>query len=93
MPGNHSVSAMEIIKTLFTLGWYGTPQALEKALEKAPAMRVPRAAGKRMQFLEKYIPLPRKSRLDDSQPVFNVLCEDAIMFYTVRCSSIRKSRT
>ncbi len=80
---------MEVIKNLFTLRLYGPPPALEKA----PIMRVPRAARKRMQFLEKYIPLPRKFRLGGSQPVFNVLCEDAIMFYTVRRLSTRKSRT
>ncbi len=80
---------MEVIKNLFTLGWYGPPQELEKA----PTMQVPRRSAKKMQFLEKYIPLPKEFQLDASQPVFNVLCEDAVMFYTVRCSSTRSSQT
>jgi hypothetical protein len=77
---------MEMMKNLFMLRWYGLPQKPEKA----PTMRVPRKSAKKMQFLEKYIPLPKEFRLDASQPVFNVLCEDAVMFYTVRCSSNRK---
>jgi hypothetical protein len=82
------MSAMEAVKNLFMLRWYGPPQELEKA----PTMRVPRKTAKKMQFLEKYIPLPKEFRLDVSQPVFNVLCDDAVMFYTVRCSSTQKSR-
>jgi hypothetical protein len=88
-PCTHSISAMEVIKNIFMLRWYGPP----RELEKAPAMRVPRKPAKKMQFLEKYIPLPKEFWLDASQPVFNVLCDDAVMFYTVRCSSIRKFRT
>jgi hypothetical protein len=76
---------MEVIKNLFMLRWYGPPQELEKA----PTMRVPRKSAKKMRFLEKYIPLPKEFRLDASQPIFNVLCDDAVMFYTVRCSSTR----
>jgi hypothetical protein len=37
-----------------------------------------------MQYLEKDIPLPVKFWHNTSQPVFNLLCEDAILFYTVR---------
>jgi hypothetical protein len=79
---------MEVIKNLFMLRWYGPPQELEKT----HTMRGPRKSAKKMQFLEKYILLPKEFRLDASQRVFNVLCEDAVMFYTVRCSSTRKSR-
>jgi hypothetical protein len=80
---------MEVMKNLFMLRWYGPPQELGKA----PTMRVPRKSAKKMQFLEKYIPVPKEFRLDASQLVFNVLCEDAVMFYTVRYSSTRKFQT
>jgi hypothetical protein len=75
------MSAMEAIKDLFLFRWYSPPQELEKA----PITDVPPTAAKRMQYLEKDIPLPKEFRLNTSQPVFNVLCEDAVMFYTVRC--------
>jgi hypothetical protein len=78
-PCTHSISAMEVIMNLFMLRWYGPPQELEKA----PTMRVPRKSAKKMRFLEKYIPLPKEFRLDASQPIFNVLCDDAVMFYTL----------
>lgn len=84
---SHSISAMEVIKDLFMCRWYGPPQELEKS----PTMRVRRKSAKKMQFLEKYIPLPKEFQLDGSQPVFNLLCEDAVMFYTVCRSSTRKS--
>jgi hypothetical protein len=80
---------MEVMKNLFMLGWYG----LSQEPEKAPTMLVSRKSAKKMQFLEKYIPLPKEFQLDASQPVFNVLCDDAVMFYTVRCSSNRKFQT
>ena len=80
---------MEAVKNLFTLRWYGPSQVPGNP----PTIRVPRKSAKKLQFLEKYIPLPKEFRLDASQPVFNVLCDDAVMFYTVRCSSTRKSRT
>ena len=82
---------MEVIRNLFLFGWYSPPQEREEA----SISHVPQIAARKMEFLEKEIPLPEEFRLGDgigaSQPVFNVLCEDAIMFYTVRCLSIRAS--
>lgn len=78
---------MEVVKNLFLFRWYG-PQ---RDPEKAPISHVPQFAARKMKFLEKEIPLPEEFKLGGSQPVFNVLCEDAIMFYTVRSSSIRTS--
>lgn len=53
-------------------------------------------AAKKLQFLETVIPLPQELQLDNTRPVFDVLCEDAVMFYTVRqplaCLTIRDSR-
>jgi hypothetical protein len=71
---------MEAIKDLFPFRWYGPPQELEKA----PIPRVPPTAAEKMQYLERDIPLPNEFRHNTSQPVFSVLCEDAVMFYTVR---------
>jgi hypothetical protein len=45
---------------------------------------VARTAAKKLRFLEKDIPLPQELQLDNTRPVFDVLCEDAVMFYTVR---------
>src|SRR6266849_8892776 len=45
-PCTHSISTMEVIKNLFMLRWYGSPQELEKA----PTMRVPRKPAKKMRF-------------------------------------------
>jgi hypothetical protein len=80
---------MEVIKNLFLFKWYSTPQELEEA----SISHVSRTAARKMEFLEKEIPLPEEFGSGASQPVFNVLCEDAIMFYTVRRSSIRTSLT
>lgn len=77
---------MEVIKNLFMLRWYGPPQELEEV----PTMRMPQKSVKKMKFIEKYIPLPKEFQLDSSQPVCNVLCDDAVMFYTVCCSPTRK---
>jgi hypothetical protein len=77
---------MEVIKNLFLFRWYSPPQELEEA---SSISHVSQIAARKMEFLEKEIPLPEEFRFDASQPVFNVLCEDAIMFYTVRCSSTR----
>jgi len=71
---------MEMIKQFFLLGWYGPPRKLEKARTAC----APRTATKKLQYLEKDIPLPKEFRLNSSQRVLNVLCEDAVLFYTVR---------
>jgi hypothetical protein len=80
---------MEVVKNIFLFRWsrYSTPQELEEA----SISHVSRIAARKMEFLETEIPLPEEFRSGTSQPVFNVLCEDAIMFYTVRRSSIRTS--
>jgi hypothetical protein len=88
-PCTRPISAMEVMKNLFMPSWYGPPQEPKKT----HTVRVPRNSAKKMQFLEKYIPVPRELRLDASQPVFNVLCEDAVMFYTVSYPSSRISQT
>jgi hypothetical protein len=75
---------MEVIKNLFLFRWYTPPQELEEA----SISHVSQIRARKMEFLEKELPLPEEFRFGASQPVFNVLCEDAIMFYTVRCSSI-----
>jgi len=75
------MSATEVIKNLFLFRWCGPSQELENL----PVSHVPQTAARKMEFLEKEIPLPREFRFSASQPVFNVLCEDAIMFYTVCC--------
>jgi hypothetical protein len=78
---------MEAIKNLFLFRWYSPAQELEEA----SISHVSQITARKMEFLEKEIPLPEEFRFGASQPVFNVLCEDAIMFYTVRCSSTRTS--
>ncbi len=40
--------------------------------------------GTKLQVLEKDIPVPQELQLDNTRPVFVLLCEDAVMFYTVR---------
>jgi hypothetical protein len=74
------MSVTEVIKNLVFGGWSGPPQP-----------RIPddaaQTAGNKLQFLEKDIPLPQELRLDNTRPVFDVLCEDAVMFYTVRQST------
>lgn len=75
------MSTMEVIKNLILYRWCGPPQELEKT--RAPCK--PRTRTKNIQYLEKDIPLPKELWLNASQPVFNVLCEDTVMFYTVRC--------
>ena len=77
---------MEVIKNLFLFKWYSPPQGPEESFSHASQIRA-----RKMEFLEKQIPLPEEFRFGASQPVFSVLCEDAIMFYTVRCSSTRTS--
>jgi hypothetical protein len=71
---------MEMIKQIFLFGWYGPPLKLEKARTAC----APRTATKKLQYLERDIPLPKEFRLNSSQRVLNVLCEDAVLFYTVR---------
>jgi hypothetical protein len=78
---------MEVIKNLFLFRWYSPLQELEDP--EASISDVSQITARKMEFLEKEIPLPEEFRFGASQPVFNVLCEDAIMFYTVRCSFIR----
>jgi len=78
---------MEVIKNIFLFRWYSPPQELEEA----SVSHVSQVAARKMEFLEKEISLPEEFRFSASQPVFNVLCEDAIMSYTVRCSSILTS--
>ena len=79
---------MEVIKNHLLFRWYNSPP---HELEEASISHVSRIGAKRMEFLEKEIPLPEEFRFGASQPVFSVLCEDAIMFYTVRCPSIPTS--
>ncbi|KAN0138766.1 hypothetical protein V8E53_003154 [Lactarius tabidus] len=74
--GVRGMSVTEVIKSLVFGGWGGPPQP-----------RIPddaaQTAGNKLQFLEKDIPLPQELRLDNTRPVFDVLCEDAVMFYTL----------
>jgi hypothetical protein len=82
---------MEVIKNLFLFRWYTPPQELDDASRSIS--HVSQIAARKMELLEKEIPLPEEFRFGASQPAFIVLCEDAIMFYTVRssCSSSRTS--
>lgn len=64
---------------------YGPPRELMEA-SISPVSQI---AAKKMRFLEKEILLPEEFRSGASQPVFNILCEDAIMFYTVCYSLVR----
>ncbi|KAI0291373.1 hypothetical protein B0F90DRAFT_1823909 [Multifurca ochricompacta] len=73
-----AMSATEMIKSILTLGWYGPAEP-----RKSNAGTRPGTARKKLEYLEKDISLPKELHLSDSQPVFNVLCEDAIMFYTL----------
>jgi hypothetical protein len=84
---------MEVIKNLFLFRWYTPPQELEDASRSISHVSQIAASARKMELLEKEIPLPEEFRFGASQPAFIVLCEDAIMFYTVRssCSSIRTS--
>ena len=75
---SHSVRGMsvtEMIKNLVFGGWSGTPP---------PRIEDVAQTANKLQFLEKDIPLPQELQLDNTQPIFDVLCEDAVMFYTVR---------
>ena len=78
---------MEVIKNCLLFRWYNNPP---HELEEAFISHVSEIGAKKMKFLEKEIPLP-EFRSGASQPVFSVLCEDAMMFYTVCCSSIPTS--
>jgi hypothetical protein len=78
------MSTMEVIKNLILYRWCGPPQELERT--RAPC--VPRTRTKKIQYLEGDIPLPKELWLNASQPVYNVLCEDAVMFYLVRYRSL-----
>ena len=81
---------MEVVKNLFLFRWYSGPSQAQ-GLEEASVSRVPQIEARKMefQFLEKEISLPEEFKFGASRPVFSVLCEDAIMFYTVRrCSHI-----
>jgi hypothetical protein len=73
------MSVTEVIKNLVFGGWSGLSQP-----------RIPddaaQTAGIKLPFLEKDIPLPQELQLDNTRPIFDVLCEDAVMFYTVRQS-------
>lgn len=86
------MSVTDVIKNLVFGGWNGPPRP--KVLGIAD---VARTADKKLQFLEKDIPLPQELQLDNTRPVFDLLCEDAVMFYTVRqlwaCPSIHDSCT
>ena len=72
---------MESIKNFLLLRWYGPHQKPEKVPRTtcAPQIKV-----KKLRYLEKDLPLPKEFRLNPSQTIFNVLCEDAVVFYTVR---------
>jgi len=71
---------MEVVKNLFLLRWYGSSEDLGTTRTTCD----PRPTAKRLQYVEKEIPLPKEIWLKASQPVFNALCEDAILFYIVR---------
>ncbi|KAH9960328.1 hypothetical protein BC827DRAFT_410163 [Russula dissimulans] len=76
-PSTYATSAMEVVKNIFLLRWYGPSQDL-------PTTRTtcgPRPTAKRLQYVEKEIPLPKELWLKGSKPVFNALCEDALLFY------------
>ncbi|KAH9052292.1 hypothetical protein EDB87DRAFT_535142 [Lactarius vividus] len=70
--GVRGMSVTDMIKNLVFGGWNGPPQP-----------RVRGTAVRKLQFLEKDIPLPQELQPDNTQPVFDVLCEDAVMFYTL----------
>jgi hypothetical protein len=74
---------MEVIKNLFLFRW--DTNSPPQDLEKAPITHEPPTVARKMQYLERDVPLPKEFQLNTSQAVLNVLCEDAIMFYTVRC--------
>jgi len=71
---------MELIKNSLLLRWYGPHQELEKVPRTTCA---PQTKAKKLRYLEKDLPLPKEFRFNPSQPIFNVLCEDAVVFYTV----------
>ena len=82
------MSATDLIKNLVFGKWNGPP--------RPRALGIARTAAKNLPFLEKDIPLPQELQFDDTRPVFDVLFEDAVMFYTVRlprgCLTTRNSR-
>jgi hypothetical protein len=71
---------MELIKNFLLFRWYGPHQKPEKAPCTTCA---PQTKAKKLRYLEKDLPLPQEFRFKPSQPIFTVLCEDAVMFYTV----------
>ncbi len=71
--GVRGMSVTDVIKNLVFGRWNGPPQPKGLGI-----------AAKKLQFLEKDIPLPQELQFDNTRPVFDVLCEDAVMFYTVR---------
>jgi len=72
------MSVTELIKNLVFGGWIGPPQPRVLGITDDS-----RTAVKKLRFLEKDIPLPQEMQLDNTRPVFDVLCEDAVMFYTL----------
>ena len=85
------LSVTDAIKNVVSGGWDSLTHSRVLGIAG-----VARTADKKLQFLEKAIPFPQELQFDNTQPVFDLLCEDAIMFYTVRqpwaCSTIRDSR-
>jgi hypothetical protein len=71
---------MDMIKEFFLLKWYGPPQKPETPRTAC----APRTAAKKLQYLENDLLLPKAFRFNPSQPVHNLLCENAVLFYTVR---------
>ena len=74
------MSVTEVIKNLVFGGWSITPQ---------PRIEDVAQTANKLEFLEKDIPLPQELQLDNTRPIFDVLCEDAVMFYTVRYNNRR----
>ncbi|KAI9454765.1 hypothetical protein BJY52DRAFT_1188741 [Lactarius psammicola] len=73
--GVRGISVTDVIKNLVFGGWNGPPQPRR--------LGIARTSAKKLKFLEKDIPLPQELQLDNTRPVFDVLCEDAVMFYTL----------
>jgi len=74
---------MEVVKNLFLFRWYGPSQDSQDSQNPGTTRTTfnPRPTVKRLQYVEKEIPLSEELWLKSSQPVFNALCEDAILFY------------
>ena len=75
------MSVTDVIKHLVFGGWSGPSQPRVLGIADDDDART---AGNKLQFFEKDIPLPQEMRLDHTRPIFDLLCEDAVMFYTVR---------